>query len=437
MLFSYDAFGRIVQQQHIRPTVEPLSQLFIARPNTQTVSQIDPSSQLITQSSTLTFAHDGHGSVRALFGAAAAIAQVFTYSAYGELLAIHNGSGLLTPNTSSLTANLYNGEGLDARTGLYNMRARWYSASSARWERLDPFNVNPTDPFSVNKYGFVHGDPVQGIDPTGMFFGIAGFFSTISVQNNTRASSNASSLAAVNSARGTLNLYKLLMRAQRLLDNLGDAADFIRDVIDYMELDPSDIIQLAASFMPLSSFASSVRSSSAAALGYYRLPDLKLPRKVQNKIERITEFLGRSKLLQEVIGEIGLAVVSVGLGFEHKFLRVNPVHGPDQIVYHPKLDLWGIFEAKGGRSGLARGSRAASYGDEMSGRWITHHMQALRQKDLGLNSAITSNHNMLAAVVRLNSRRKEFTLRIGFQVYEANRRGPFGKYGIDDWRGFY
>ncbi|MFN6131147.1 MAG: RHS repeat-associated core domain-containing protein [Planctomycetota bacterium] len=140
---------------------------------TQTVSQIDPSSQLITQSSTLTFAHDGKGSVRALFGAAAAIAQVFTYSAYGELLAIYNGSGTLQPLTSSLTSVLYNGEGFDARTGLYNMRARWYSASNARWERLDPFAGNPTDPFSFNKYGFVHGDPVQGIDPSWMFFGAA------------------------------------------------------------------------------------------------------------------------------------------------------------------------------------------------------------------------------------------------------------------------
>ncbi|MFN9713221.1 MAG: RHS repeat-associated core domain-containing protein, partial [Planctomycetota bacterium] len=135
---------------------------------TQTVSTIDPSSQLITQSSTLTFAHDGHGSVRALFGAAAAIAQVYTYSAYGELLAIHNGSGTLQPLTSSLTSVLYNGEGFDARTGLYNMRARWYSASNARWERLDPFAGNPTDPFSFNKYGFVHGDPVMGTDPTGL-----------------------------------------------------------------------------------------------------------------------------------------------------------------------------------------------------------------------------------------------------------------------------
>jgi RHS repeat-associated protein len=153
---------------------------------TQTVSQIDSSSQLITQSSTLTFAHDGKGSVRALFGAAAAIAQVFTYSAYGDLLAIHNGSGTLQPLASSLTSVLYNGEGFDARTGLYNMRARWYSASNARWERLDPFNGNPTDPFSFNKYGFVHGDPVQMTDPTGKM-GLLGGFSVSGISNGLRA----------------------------------------------------------------------------------------------------------------------------------------------------------------------------------------------------------------------------------------------------------
>ena len=153
---------------------------------TQTVSLIDSGSQLITQSSTLTYGHDGKGSVRALFDAAAAIAQVFTYSAYGELLAIHNGSGLLTPNTSPLTAYLYNGEGIDTRTGLYNMRARWYSPSNARWERLDPFAGNPNDPFSVHKYAFVHGDPVQMTDPTGKM-GLLGGFSVSAISNGLRA----------------------------------------------------------------------------------------------------------------------------------------------------------------------------------------------------------------------------------------------------------
>jgi RHS repeat-associated protein len=139
---------------------------------TQTVSDLNPANGQVTGSETLAFGHDGHGSVRVLFGASAAIAQIYIYSAYGEMVARYNAAGSLDASAIK-TSILYNGEGLDARTGLYNMRARWYSAANARWERLDPFNGNPTDPFSFNKYGFVHADPVQGIDPTGMF-GIGG-----------------------------------------------------------------------------------------------------------------------------------------------------------------------------------------------------------------------------------------------------------------------
>ncbi len=67
---------------------------------------------------------------------------------------------------------LYNGENIDTRTGLYNFRARWYSPTNGRFERLDPFAGNSNDPFSFHKYGFVHGDPVMGIDPSGQFFSI-------------------------------------------------------------------------------------------------------------------------------------------------------------------------------------------------------------------------------------------------------------------------
>lgn len=150
---------------------------------TQTVSDIDPNLQLITQSSTLTFGHDGHGSTRVLYGAAVALGQVFTYSAYGELLAIHNGIGLnVTSQASPLTSVLYNGESLDSRTGLYNFRARWYSTSNGRFERLDPYAGNPNDPFSFNKYGFVHGDPVQGADPSGNVFSVGGMLSGIAIR---------------------------------------------------------------------------------------------------------------------------------------------------------------------------------------------------------------------------------------------------------------
>jgi RHS repeat-associated protein len=83
----------------------------------------------------------------------------------------------------SLTIH-YNGESLDSRTGLYNFRARWYSASNGRFERLDPFAGNPNDPSSFNKYGFVHGNPVGGTYPTGLFaLGLGGALITIAISS--------------------------------------------------------------------------------------------------------------------------------------------------------------------------------------------------------------------------------------------------------------
>ena len=140
---------------------------------TQTTTTLDPTTGAPTSSTTHTFAHDGHGSTRVLFDAAAAIAQIYTYSAYGELLAIHNNLGTPQPLTSPLTTLLYNGESFDLTTGLYNFRARWYSSANGRFDRLDPFAGNLSDPFSFNKYGFVHANPISGVDPSGLMFGIS------------------------------------------------------------------------------------------------------------------------------------------------------------------------------------------------------------------------------------------------------------------------
>jgi RHS repeat-associated protein len=73
----------------------------------------------------------------------------------------------------------HNGEEFNSRTNSYNMRARWYDPSSARWDRLDPFSGSLQDPFSFNKYGFVHGDPIQGTDPSGLNLFLAGLGTAI------------------------------------------------------------------------------------------------------------------------------------------------------------------------------------------------------------------------------------------------------------------
>ncbi|MCL4854059.1 MAG: hypothetical protein KJZ78_22095 [Bryobacteraceae bacterium] len=124
----------------------------------------------VTSQTTHTFAHDGHGSVRVLLDAAATLAQIYTYAAYGQLLAIHSACGQLVGTTAdaALTSYLYTGEYFDARSGLEYLRARWYDPSTGRFNRLDPFAGNLNDPLSLHKYLYTHGDPINGTDPTGL-----------------------------------------------------------------------------------------------------------------------------------------------------------------------------------------------------------------------------------------------------------------------------
>lgn len=156
--------------------IKRISYTFGSDEITQTVSTIDPNSGSVVSTENYTFGHDGHGSVRVLFEAAAAIAQVFTFAAYGELLSIHNSSGAAVGTVGApglaaqaLTSVLYNGESFDSRIRQQYLRARWYDQSTGRFNRLDPFTGNPSDPFSFNKYGFGHANPVINTDPTGEF----------------------------------------------------------------------------------------------------------------------------------------------------------------------------------------------------------------------------------------------------------------------------
>ena len=53
---------------------------------------------------------------------------------------------------------------------MQNLRARAYDPANGRFIGLDPFAGNMQDPQSLHKYAYVHGDPIQGIDPTGWAF---------------------------------------------------------------------------------------------------------------------------------------------------------------------------------------------------------------------------------------------------------------------------
>ncbi|HUE72722.1 MAG TPA: hypothetical protein VMP01_17685 [Pirellulaceae bacterium] len=151
----------------------------------------------------------------------------------------------------------------------------------------------------------------------------------------------------------------------------------------------------------------------------------------------IAGVLGTSDRVQEIIGEFGSALLIKLLGFEPTRMNLDTNHGPDNIALHKQTDIWGIFESKGGRSRLAEGPSAASYGDQMGPKWIRYWIRRTILNNPGspqaaqLNAAFDTGQPMLAAVTRLNINAKREQIKIGVQVFVS----PLG-IGMNPWKGF-
>jgi RHS repeat-associated protein len=101
---------------------------------------------------------DGLGTTRALFNSASAITDTYVYDAYGNLI----GGSQPTPNLYR-----YTGEQWDPDLGMYYLRARYLNPALGRFWSYDTFDGHPTDPLSLHKYLYAHGNPVNNIDPSG------------------------------------------------------------------------------------------------------------------------------------------------------------------------------------------------------------------------------------------------------------------------------
>jgi RHS repeat-associated protein len=78
------------------------------------------------------------------------------------------GNPLTFTPANALTSLLYTGEQFDQRIAMQYLRARYYNPATGTFNRLDPFAGNMQDPQSLHKYLYVHGDPIQGVDPSGL-----------------------------------------------------------------------------------------------------------------------------------------------------------------------------------------------------------------------------------------------------------------------------
>ncbi|WP_339908689.1 hypothetical protein [Symmachiella dynata] len=151
------------------------------------------------------------------------------------------------------------------------------------------------------------------------------------------------------------------------------------------------------------------------------------------KINRVTE----------IIGEDGLRMVAQTLGLEDwKLSWKRQNNGPDFWGKNSSLDIFGMFEAKGGSSKLSEG---AKYGDQMNHDWIKHWYVEVGKKYKAVDTwqkqqirnAYSNREPLLTMVASLDFHRANRSgasnlldndeLRIGFQVW------TFEKTAWEEW----
>ena len=168
--FKYDPFGRRIQKSSASGTtiylydgansVEEVDQAgsVLAR-YAQGAGIDEPLAELRSESAAY-YQQDGLASVTSLSNSTAALANTYTYNAFGNLTA-----------STGTTANSfqYTGRDYDPETGLRYYRARYYDPIVGRFISEDPIGFAGGGP---NFYAYVLNNPVRLRDPSGQSAGV-------------------------------------------------------------------------------------------------------------------------------------------------------------------------------------------------------------------------------------------------------------------------
>ena len=178
--------------------------------------------------------YDGHGSTRQLSNNVGTIVANYSYDAYGSMLGGNPAQG-----SSPATNLLYAGEHFDTDMQQYYLRARWYNPANGRFNRMDPFSGSNQDPQSLHKYLYAHCNPINNVDPTGMF-SITSLLHVLIVKAQT----------AYMRTQSAITTYKQYSLANKILTAVGVGYVISRGVLSYFKGGPA-VISLAFSKCPI------------------------------------------------------------------------------------------------------------------------------------------------------------------------------------------
>jgi RHS repeat-associated protein len=155
--FTYDGLGNRVAKNATKYLVDPFAPppavlQAEAGSTTRYVYAGRTLLKAITAGTPTVFLRDGKGSTRLLADGSGAITDTYDYDAWG-VLAAHAGT--------SSNPFLDNGQQLDAETGFYYLRARYYAPFLQAFVAASPVPGAPA-------YAYANGDPVNHAEPDGL-----------------------------------------------------------------------------------------------------------------------------------------------------------------------------------------------------------------------------------------------------------------------------
>ncbi|MDO8392222.1 MAG: RHS repeat-associated core domain-containing protein [Actinomycetota bacterium] len=157
--YSYDALDRIITRAGVTFTYSGTNNQPTSDGTTVLSRSPDGSALAVAQGATrLNLLADRHGDVIATTTSAGVVTDTVAFTPWGEQAA-RQGSTALTVG--------FQGSYTDPTTGLIDMGARWYQASTGTFTNRDTYNGVLSTPISLNRYTYANGNPLSYFDPDG------------------------------------------------------------------------------------------------------------------------------------------------------------------------------------------------------------------------------------------------------------------------------